>query len=66
MPEIDQKEELISPKAGVQETDIDKEKDEEIASAMMALLLSALTVTVGSTLVAFIAYIFHLSIFVLR
>lgn len=41
---------------------LDKEKDKEIASAAMALLLAALTVTVISPLLLFVAYLFHFSI----
>ena len=68
MPQIDQEEELIPVKAGVWKTDIDKDRetDKEIASAMRALLLAALTLTVISPLVLYLAYILHLSIFVLR
>jgi len=67
MPQIDE-EELISVKEGAWETDIDKDRetDKEIASAMRALALAALTLTVISPLVLYLAYIFHLSIFVLR
>jgi hypothetical protein len=40
--------------------DPEEEKDKEIASAARALLLAALTIIPVSTLVAYIAYIFHL------
>jgi hypothetical protein len=68
MLQMVQEEELIPLKAIVCETGIDKddETDKEIASAMRALLLAALTLTVISPLVLVIADVFHLSIFVLR
>lgn len=44
------------------DTDEDTEKNKEIAAAAMALLLSALIVSVGPPLVLFVAYIFHLNI----
>jgi hypothetical protein len=64
MPKIDYQEELVPMKAGVLKADIDedKEADREIASAQRALLLSALTVTVTSPLILYIAYIFHFSV----
>jgi hypothetical protein len=54
-------EELLHP-----EINEDKEKDKEIASAAMALLLAAVTVIVISPLVLYTAYIFNSGIFNIR
>ena len=39
----------------------DKEKNEEIASAGRTLFFAALTIILGSTLMAYIAYVFQLT-----
>jgi hypothetical protein len=44
----------------------DKEKDKEIASAAMALLLAAITVIVISPLVLYTAHLFNSTIFNIR